>query len=57
MTGKIGLRSVMLAAEAVPYAKAGGLGDVIGALPTALELLGVNLSVAIPASRKIIPGF
>jgi starch synthase len=63
------LRIVMIAAEASPFAKVGGLGDVIGALPRALVQLGVKPAVIIPAyktvqtcgfavrSCKAIPGF
>jgi starch synthase len=47
------LRIVMLAAEATPYAKVGGLGDVVGALPRALERLGLKLAVVIPAYGNI----
>lgn len=47
------LKIVMLAAEASPYAKVGGLGDVIGALPKALDKLGAKLSVIIPAYRVV----
>jgi starch synthase len=43
----------MVAAEAVPFAKAGGLGDIIGALPRALETLGVATTIAIPRYRTI----
>ena len=32
----------------MPFAKVGGLGDVIGALPQALEKLGVGVTVVIP---------
>src|ERR1700674_1433007 len=44
---------LMVAAECVPFAKAGGLGDVLGALPVALEKLGVSVTVAIPRHRTI----
>jgi starch synthase len=43
----------MVAAEAVPFAKAGGLGDVMGALPRALETLGVRPTIALPRYRGI----
>ena len=33
------LRVLMVAAECVPFAKFGGLADVLGALPVALEKL------------------
>jgi starch synthase len=42
------LHVVMTAAECVPFAKVGGLGDVIGALPQALEKLGIGVTVVIP---------
>ncbi|HLH32049.1 MAG TPA: glycogen/starch synthase, partial [Terriglobia bacterium] len=42
------LHVVMVAGECVPFAKVGGLGDVIGALPLALEKLGVKITVVIP---------
>ena len=44
---------LMVAAECVPFAKVGGLGDVLGALPVALEKLGVSVTVAIPRHRTI----
>jgi starch synthase len=47
------LRVLMVAAECVPFAKVGGLADVLGALPLALEKLGVSVSVVIPRHRVI----
>jgi len=47
------LTIVMLAAEAIPYVKVGGLADVVGALPRALEKLGVTPVIIIPAYRDI----
>ncbi len=44
---------VMLAAEAVPYVKVGGLGDVVGALPKYLGKLGARPAVLIPAYKDI----
>ena len=43
----------IVASEAVPFAKTGGLGDVIGALPRALEQAGHTASVFLPAYRCI----
>lgn len=43
------LKIVMIAAEAAPFVKVGGLGDVVGALPGALEKLGAKVTVIIPA--------
>ena len=40
-----------VASEAVPFAKTGGLGDVIGALPRAIEREGHTASVFLPAYR------
>src|SRR6185436_18233488 len=44
---------VMIAGEAAPYAKVGGLADVVGALPLQLEKQGVTVSVIIPRYRSI----
>jgi starch synthase len=49
------LSVVMFAAEAAPYAKVGGLGDVVGALPKALGKLGAKVTVVIPAYGNIQP--
>jgi starch synthase len=54
MVGKNTLRIIMLAAEAAPFAKVGGLGDVVGGLPKALEPLGVKSTVIIPAYKAVL---
>ena len=47
-----GTRSVvLLASEARPFAKTGGLADVLGALPPALARLGWRTSVVLPKYR------
>ncbi len=56
MVRKDSLRVVMLAAEASPYAKVGGLGDIVGSLPKALTRLGVEPTVVIPAYRSALSG-
>jgi starch synthase len=42
----------MVASEATPFAKTGGLADVLGALPAALAQRGENVAVVIPAYRE-----
>lgn len=42
------MRVAVLAAEAVPYSKTGGLGDVAGALPKALKRVGVDSVLVTP---------
>lgn len=42
------LNILMLAAEVAPFSKTGGLGDVLRALPLALEKLGQNVVVVTP---------
>jgi starch synthase len=47
---------LMIGSEAVPFAKTGGLGDVLGALPPALARLGWDVTVALPRYRGVIAG-
>jgi starch synthase len=42
------LRVLFVASEGVPFAKTGGLADVVGTLPQALEELGVEVKVLMP---------
>jgi starch synthase len=50
------MRIVMIASEAAPFAKTGGLADVLGALPVALARLGHQVDVVIPRYRGITAG-
>ena len=38
----------MISSEAAPFAKTGGLADVVGALPLALRSYGDEVAVVIP---------
>jgi len=51
------LKILFIGAEAAPFAKTGGLGDVVGALPKALRAMGHDVRVVIPAYRKIEDAF
>ena len=42
------MKIVLVASEAVPYSKTGGLADVSGALPKALKRIGVDVRVILP---------
>ncbi len=46
------MRVAILAAEAVPYSKTGGLADVAGALPKALRQVGVDSLLITPLYRQ-----
>src|SRR5688500_13522351 len=50
------MRILMVASEAVPFAKTGGLADVVGALPRALVRLGHDVDVVMPRYRGIPAG-
>src|SRR3979409_2069207 len=47
---------LMIGSEAVPFAKTGGLADVLGALPPALARLGWDVTVALPRYRGVTAG-
>src|SRR6266436_7207359 len=49
------LRVLILAAEIVPFVKVGGLADVVGALPKALQALGHDVRLAMPRYRQVDP--
>lgn len=51
------LRILFLTAEAAPFAKTGGLGDIGGSLPKALRAMGHDVRVFMPAYRSIESGF
>ncbi|HLH08129.1 MAG TPA: glycogen synthase GlgA [Terriglobales bacterium] len=44
---------VFAASEAVPFAKTGGLADVVGSLPPALAQLGHKLTVYLPRYKQV----
>jgi starch synthase len=48
---------LMIASEAVPFAKTGGLADVIGSLPEALLKKGIDVRVIIPQYKVISDDF
>ena len=51
------MKILMVASECVPFAKTGGLGDVVGGLSRALAELGVETAVVLPAYRSVLEKF
>ncbi len=47
------LKIVMISSEVVPYAKTGGLADVVGALPQVLRRMGHDVIVVMPRYANI----
>jgi starch synthase len=47
---------LLIGSEALPFAKTGGLADVLGALPSALARLGWNATVVLPRYRGVTAG-
>src|SRR5688572_9884173 len=46
------MKILMVASEATPYAKTGGLADVVGSLPAALVARGEQVAVVMPLYRQ-----
>jgi starch synthase len=51
------VRIAMLSSEITPFAKTGGLADVIGTLAPALERAGHELTLIMPAHRSVLRGY
>ena len=49
------LKILLLSAEAVPFAKTGGLADVAGSLPKAIRALGHDIRLAMPRYGRVDP--
>ncbi|MEG6615653.1 glycogen synthase GlgA [Peptococcaceae bacterium 1198_IL3148] len=47
------MKALFVAAEAVPFVKTGGLGDVIGSLPKALQSSAVDICIVLPKYKSI----
>ncbi|HNT36318.1 MAG TPA: glycogen/starch synthase, partial [bacterium] len=48
------MKIAVVASEVVPFAKTGGLADVSGSLPPALEELGQDVCVFMPKYRTVV---
>lgn len=46
------MRVLLVSAEAVPYAKTGGLADVAGSIPKSLRALGQDVALVLPYYRQ-----
>ncbi len=47
------MKILMVASEAAPFAKTGGLADVVGSLPAALKTLGHEVAVLLPRYASV----
>jgi starch synthase len=52
-TRSSGLKVLFVGSECAPFAKTGGLADVVGALPKALRADGIDARVVMPLYRGI----
>jgi starch synthase len=55
-TQRAGRSVLIVGSEAQPFAKTGGLADVLGALPPALARLGWNVTLVLPRYRGVAAG-
>ncbi|MGH2481475.1 MAG: glycogen/starch synthase, partial [Ktedonobacteraceae bacterium] len=55
MQNEQNLKIYILAAEIVPFAKAGGMADVVGALPKELKALGHDVRLVMPRYGQVQP--
>ena len=51
------MKVLFATSELAPWVKTGGLGDVAGALPAALRVLGVDVRVLVPAYPTLLKDF
>ena len=51
------IKVLFAAAEAVPFAKTGGLADIVGTLPRALKKLKVDARVIVPLYGDVPESF
>lgn len=51
------MKIMFVGSEATPFAKTGGLADVLGSLPQAMKKLGHEISVVLPKHQKIKKDF
>ncbi len=51
--GAKGLKVLMVSSEVVPFSKTGGLADVVGSLPLAIDKLGVDIRVVTPRYKSV----
>jgi starch synthase len=47
------IKILMVASEAAPFAKTGGLADVLGSLPSALRELGCEVAILVPRYKSV----
>ncbi|WP_020675160.1 glycogen synthase GlgA [Geopsychrobacter electrodiphilus] len=51
--GPLAMKILFVSSEATPFAKTGGLADVVGSLPRALRQLGHDVRVIMPCYRSV----
>ena len=51
------MKIAMVSSEIVPFAKTGGLADVVGSLSAALERIGHQMTLIMPAYRTVLQGW